>query len=152
MAPPGALGRACPGWPSAAAPGVTHVGSARSVGEALSRTLRYGLMRAIGTRTGRFPGGGGSRRDLSAQERVIAATRDLLAEVGYANLSIEAVAARACVGKPTIYRWWNNKAHLAYEASCSTAAQVVVPDTGEFAADLRRFVRRVADSLWREDG
>jgi AcrR family transcriptional regulator len=101
--------------------------------------------------TSRFPGGGGSRRDGAAQDRVIAATLELLGEVGYANLSIEAIAARAGVGKPTIYRWWNNKAHLAYEASCSTAAGVIVPDTGDFATDLRRFVERVADFLWRDE-
>jgi len=99
----------------------------------------------------RFPGGGGSRRDTAAQDRVIAATLELLAEVGYADLSIEAIAARAGVGKPTIYRWWNNKAHLAYDASCSTAAQVVVSDSGDFTTDLRRFVQRVADFLWREE-
>src|SRR5947209_4406125 len=103
------------------------------------------------TPVGRFPGGGGSRRDTAAQDRVIAATLELLAEVGYADLSIEAIAARAGVGKPTIYRWWNNKAHLAYDASCSTAASVVVADTGDFPTDLRRFVRRVAEFLWREE-
>ena len=103
------------------------------------------------TGSGRFPGGGGSRRDTAARDRVVAATLELLAESGYANLSIEAVAARAGVGKPTIYRWWNNKAHLAYDASCSTAQQVVARDTGDFATDLRRFVRRVSDFLLREE-
>src|SRR4051812_36219821 len=99
----------------------------------------------------RFPGGGGSRRDMAAQDRVIEATLGWRVGGGYADLSIGGVAARAGGGKPTIYRWWKNKAHLAYDASCSTAAKVVVPDTGDWETDLRRFVRRVADFLWRDE-
>ena len=75
---------------------------------------------------------------------------DLLEEVGYASLSIEAVSARAGVGKPTVYRWWKNKAHLAYAASCSGAAERNMPATGTFSVDLRTFVLRVADFYWRE--
>lgn len=99
----------------------------------------------------RFPGGGGSRRDTAARDRVVVATRQLLAEVGFGRLSIEAVAARAGVGKPTIYRWWPNKAHLAYEASCSTAREDLPIDTGDFATDVRRFVERVTDFFSRDD-
>jgi AcrR family transcriptional regulator len=99
----------------------------------------------------RFPGGGGSRRDIAARDRVLAATAELLAEVGYADLTIEGVAARAGVGKPTIYRWWSNKAHLAYEASCATATRIAAADTGDLESDLRSFVQRVARFLWRDE-
>jgi AcrR family transcriptional regulator len=103
------------------------------------------------TNTSRFPGGGGSRRDEEARERVLAATTELLAETGYAALTVEGVAARAGVGKPTIYRWWKNKADLAYDASCATTIRSVPPDTGEFETDLRGFLDRCARFLWRDD-
>jgi AcrR family transcriptional regulator len=74
-----------------------------------------------------------------------------LAEVGYGDLTIEAVAARAAVGKPTIYRWWKNKAHLAYEAACTSAMSEVPEDTGDLDVDLRAFVERVEGFLCREE-
>ncbi len=44
------------------------------------------------------------------------AVDDLLLERGFAALTIEAVAARACVGKRTIYRWWSSKIDLLFDA------------------------------------
>ncbi len=99
----------------------------------------------------RFPGGGGSRRDTAARDRVLAATLALLADVGYADLTIEAIAARAGVGKPTVYRWWKNKAQVVYEASCTLAERDEIPATGDFARDLASFVDRVAH-FFRRDG
>ena len=103
------------------------------------------------TSPGRFPGGGGSRRDEAARVRILAATVDLLTEVGYGDLTIEGVAVRARVGKPTIYRWWANKAHLAYEASCASAGREALAVTGDLEVDLRAFAERVARFLWREE-
>src|SRR4051812_14557423 len=45
----------------------------------------------------------GRPRDPAINEAILTATRNLLVEVGYANLSMEAVAARAGVSKPTLY-------------------------------------------------
>ena len=104
-----------------------------------------------GSESNRFPGGGGSRRDKGARDRILAATVELLTEAGYGDLTIEAVAARAGVGKPTIYRWWSNKAHLAYDASCVSADREVPTDTGDFELDLRRFVERCSKFLWRDE-
>lgn len=54
----------------------------------------------------------GARRSPDTEAAVLAATAELIREVGYAALTIEAVAKRARAGKATIYRWWPSKAHL----------------------------------------
>jgi AcrR family transcriptional regulator len=100
--------------------------------------------------TRRFAGGGGSGRDPQAHERILRATRDLLLESGYAGLTIEAVAARAGVGKPTIYRWWRNKAALVHEVVTLDTIETE-PDTGDVAHDVEQWIRRVAGHLSRPE-
>lgn len=51
-------------------------------------------------------------------------------------MSISAVAARARVGKDTIYRRWSGKAELVYEAVFTTTDTAPVPDTGTLEGDL----------------
>src|ERR671914_2594511 len=58
----------------------------------------------------------GRRRSERAHAAIVAATQELLVERGYRNLTIEGVAARAGVGKQTIYRWWPSRAALVLEA------------------------------------
>ncbi|WP_219506132.1 TetR/AcrR family transcriptional regulator [Nonomuraea ceibae] len=66
------------------------------------------------------------------------AALDLALEVGYAKLSREAVAARAGVGKDTIYRRWPFKARLFLHAVLgSRTTDLEHPDNGDLMADLR---------------
>ena len=58
----------------------------------------------------------GRPRDPSRDEAIFAATLALFAEHGYAGVSIEGVAARAGVGKATIYRRYASKAQLVVDA------------------------------------
>jgi len=58
---------------------------------------------------------GGSRRNVDSHNAIIEATIELLGTMGYVNFTIEKVAARAGVGKQTIYRWWGSKADLVLE-------------------------------------
>jgi AcrR family transcriptional regulator len=53
-----------------------------------------------------------ARRNEHSRQAILTATADLLAEVGYTKLAVEAIAARAGVGKQTIYRWWPDKGAL----------------------------------------
>ncbi|WP_267243973.1 TetR/AcrR family transcriptional regulator [Streptomyces sp. PR69] len=78
----------------------------------------------------------GRPRDSRAHQAILTATADLLAEAGYAATSIGAVAARAGVGKDTVYRRWSGKAELVYEAVFTQTETVPVPDTGTLRGDL----------------
>jgi len=86
------------------------------------------------------PAGGAPRgrpRSAEADRAILAATADLLAERGLAAMSIEEVAARAGVGKTTIYRRWPSKGLLALDAFViSFRAEQPQPDTGTLRGDL----------------
>jgi AcrR family transcriptional regulator len=79
----------------------------------------------------------GRPRSAEADRAILAATVDLLAERGLAAMSIEEVAARAGVGKTTIYRRWPSKGLLALDAFViSFRAEQPQPDTGTLRGDL----------------
>jgi AcrR family transcriptional regulator len=69
----------------------------------------------------------GRRRSESSHKAIIAATQELLVERGYRELTIEGVAARAGVGKQTIYRWWPSRAALVLEAYLAGSDAVLPP-------------------------
>jgi AcrR family transcriptional regulator len=69
----------------------------------------------------------GRRRSASSHRAILAATQELLVERPYRELTIEGVAARAGVGKQTIYRWWPSKAALVLEAYLAGADAVPPP-------------------------
>ncbi len=80
----------------------------------------------------------GRRRSEQSHQAIVAATRQLLVERGYSAVTIEAIAARAGVGKQTIYRWWPSRAALVLEAYLSSADVVPPPAPGRTArADIR---------------
>lgn len=85
----------------------------------------------------------GRPRNEKSREAILAATRDLLNEKGGAGLSIEAIARRAEVGKPTIYRWWPSLADIVLEALLQQAdATIAVPPFESLRGSLRPFLRR----------
>jgi AcrR family transcriptional regulator len=54
----------------------------------------------------------GRKRSEESRLAILAAAAELTAEVGYAGLTIEGIAARSGAGKQTIYRWWASKADV----------------------------------------
>ncbi|WP_246366607.1 TetR/AcrR family transcriptional regulator [Nonomuraea rhodomycinica] len=81
---------------------------------------------------------------------IMRATLDLARELGYAKLTIEAVAARAGVGKHTVYRRWPSRGLLFLDAVLSlNTAGLEHRDTGDIVADLREVMTRAADLLGR---
>ena len=58
----------------------------------------------------------GRKRDETSRQAILDTTFALLKEEGFDRLSVEGIAARAGVGKTTIYRWWASKGILAVEA------------------------------------
>lgn len=66
----------------------------------------------------------GRPRSAEAREKILAAAHALLIGEGLGRLTVEAVAARAKVGKPTIYRYWANAQELALAAFLSRPLQL----------------------------
>jgi AcrR family transcriptional regulator len=89
----------------------------------------------------------GRQRDPEIDAAVIAATLAVLGEVGYAKLSIGAVATRAQVYRPAIYRRWPSKQHLVTDAIASTIGVTPTPDTGDLRADLISGIATIADGF-----
>jgi AcrR family transcriptional regulator len=89
----------------------------------------------------------GRPRDAQAGQAILQAAVEILSEVGFNHLSIEAVAARAGVGKPTIYRRWPSKLELVIDAVERLAPQVPTPDTGDPLTDLRQMVPQLIAGL-----
>jgi len=71
----------------------------------------------------------GRRRSERSHRAILAATQELLVEQGYRELTIEGVAARAGVGKQTIYRWWPSRAALVLEAYLAGSDAIPPPLT-----------------------
>jgi AcrR family transcriptional regulator len=79
----------------------------------------------------------GRPRSEEAHAAILDAAIDLIREVGYDALAMDAIAARAGVGKATVYRRWPGKEMLVVEAIGRIASAVAHPDTGSTAEDLR---------------
>ena len=95
----------------------------------------------------------GRPRDPAARAAILRAAADLLDEGGLTAVTMEGIARRAGVGKPTIYRHWPNAAAVAMAAFLETATQ---PDTGTTAgpalAELRQQLAALADAFAARTG
>ena len=89
----------------------------------------------------------GRPRSAQAHKAIIDATLELLAEEGFQGLSIEAVAAKAGVGKTTIYRRWASKEELVMEALRHVQIDVPMIDTGNFRNDLTAILKMVYEGF-----
>jgi AcrR family transcriptional regulator len=89
----------------------------------------------------------GRSRDPEVDEAIMTAAMDLLAEIGYARLTMDQVAARARVGKASLYLRWPNKVALVAESlQRRSAVGPDVPDTGSLREDMRTFLRALLRS------
>ncbi|WP_309650386.1 TetR/AcrR family transcriptional regulator [Nocardioides sp.] len=70
------------------------------------------------------------------EQEILDATLDVLAELGYDRLTMDAVATRAKASKATLYRRWNDKASLVIDALLSHKGPLTAPDTGSLRSDL----------------
>jgi AcrR family transcriptional regulator len=86
-----------------------------------------------------------ARRNERSRHAILGAALELLSETGYATLTVEAIAARAGVGKQTIYRWWSGKGAVIVDAAL--AQDTALPDTGDVRADLRTVIRSTVAEL-----
>ncbi|MFG2718958.1 TetR/AcrR family transcriptional regulator [Streptomyces sp. NPDC048416] len=88
---------------------------------------------------------GPRRRGEELESAILLATLDELAEVGYASLTMERVAARARTGKAAVYRRWPSRAQLVVEAcKLGKISEVDLPDTGDLRSDALLLLRQMA--------
>jgi AcrR family transcriptional regulator len=89
--------------------------------------------------------GPGRPRSEKARKAVIRSTLALLNRMGFHELTIEAVAAHAGVGKATVYRWWSNKAELVIDAFVSAVEKELrFPEAGPVLESIHAQMRRWA--------
>ncbi|MEV0220544.1 TetR/AcrR family transcriptional regulator [Streptomyces sp. NPDC050704] len=100
-----------------------------------------------------------TRRSEKSRRAIYDAALALVGEVGYPKTTIEGIAARAGVGKQTIYRWWSSKAEVLMEAFIDLGTQAAeaaggdwaegsgIPDTGDLETDLKNVLRATVDEL-----
>ncbi|MEM9162707.1 MAG: TetR/AcrR family transcriptional regulator [Cyanobacteria bacterium P01_F01_bin.4] len=86
----------------------------------------------------------GRPRSVKSQQAMLKAALELLGEVGFEAMSIEAIATRAGVGKTTIYRRYSGKAELVADAIETIREEVVIPNTGSLESDLDALIENAA--------
>jgi AcrR family transcriptional regulator len=87
----------------------------------------------------------GRPRDPGLDESILSSTLLLLGEVGYAQLTMEQVAARARVGKASLYLRWPSKVALVADAVQRLSPDLVpaIPESGSLPGDMREFLRQL---------
>ncbi|HEY1275610.1 MAG TPA: TetR/AcrR family transcriptional regulator [Thermoleophilaceae bacterium] len=78
----------------------------------------------------------GRPREERADRAILRAAIELMAAQGVRDLRMDDVAARARVGKATIYRRYRSKDELVTAAVSALVSEITVPDTGSTRADL----------------
>lgn len=91
--------------------------------------------------------GPGRPPDLEKRRAILDATREVLAEVGYTSMTIDAVAQRAGSNRVLIYRVWDTKLALAADALFGAMGEFEVPDTGSLEGDLRGFIAQHVERM-----
>ena len=89
--------------------------------------------------------GPGRPRSARADAAILDATLELLAEGGYAALTMEGIADRAGVGKATLYRRWKSPEEVVAAAVATFVEEIRIPDTGSLEEDLRLLMHRAVE-------
>ncbi|MCQ6276379.1 TetR/AcrR family transcriptional regulator [Bacillus sp. V3B] len=90
----------------------------------------------------------GRPRSEASRIAILNSTVELLEKFGYANLTIEAIAAQAGVGKSTIYRWWPNKSFLVFDAFLmSTDTHLYFLEKASLRENFRQQLHSLANIL-----
>jgi AcrR family transcriptional regulator len=79
-------------------------------------------------------------RDPAVDEAIRSAARALLAEVGYQRLTLDAVARRAGVSRPTLYLRWSSKAALVHDTVFGVSPEGALAQSDDLLADLAALV------------
>jgi len=107
-----------------------------SLRRSLTAVIRYATLRIMAR-----------PRNTDADRAIREATAALLAEGGYAQLTVEGVAIRARVAKTTIYRRWPSKAALVFGIMVHPDELGPAPDTGRVRTDLATVLGFIATDI-----
>ncbi|NLU82337.1 TetR/AcrR family transcriptional regulator [Rhodococcus sp. HNM0569] len=94
------------------------------------------------------------RRSERARTAVLDATAELIREVPYPKITVEGIAARAGVGKQTIYRWWPSKGAVVVDVLARDLPDgdaYALPDTGDLAVDMLNVLRATENEFAGEE-
>ncbi len=95
----------------------------------------------------------GRPRSEKSRKAILDATRRLLTHMPLSELSIEAIAKKAKVGKTTIYRWWPNKAAVAMEAFLEQPGiQNIIPTTATPSDAIKKQLESLIRQLRGQNG
>lgn len=93
----------------------------------------------------------GRPRSLASREAILKAARELMEQLGPSGVTMEAVAARAGVGKPTVYRWWPDRHAVAMaalmEAPPAARPTAAVKRTRTLHTALEQQMQAIADTF-----
>lgn len=95
----------------------------------------------VDARAGRA--GPGRPRDPEVDRKVLEAALEVYADLGWAGFNFEAVARRAGVGRPALYRRWLSGRALLVDAVERSGMEVVVPDSGTARDQLVELARQL---------
>jgi AcrR family transcriptional regulator len=87
----------------------------------------------------------GRPRDPRIDAAILAATADLLVQIGYSNLTMAAIAERAGTTKTALYRRWSSRAELVHEAAFPTAPTALTTPEGDIVGDVRAMIAAARD-------
>ncbi|WP_205471128.1 TetR/AcrR family transcriptional regulator [Nocardioides sp. SYSU D00038] len=76
-------------------------------------------------------------RDPQIEQRILDAAGELIEEVGYDALTMEAIAERAGVGKPTVYRRFGNRDEVVFALNARSSIPLDPVDTGSLLGDIK---------------
>ena len=100
-------------------------------------------------RPGGHGGDSGRPRDPQTDRAILRATVELLAEVGYLDVSVAEVARRAGVSKPTVYRRWARKSQLVVEALVTQMLPDNATPSGSAGEELLALPEQLISTLTR---
>ncbi len=97
--------------------------------------------------------GPGRPRDEATKERILDAALELIEEVGFSQVTCDAIAQRSGASKATIYRWWPNKVAVLIEAFVRRMApELPLREVDSFEEWVRLHVQEFAQVLMGRNG
>lgn len=93
---------------------------------------------------------GGRPRDAAIDDAARQATRDLLIEAGWDGTSLSAVADRAGVSRPALYRRWPTKTQLVFDTLFGWAEEILPKAAGQDPEEWLRNAVEISFELFKD--